>query len=80
MKKLVLACVALAAVAIASGASAQQKDEKGTVTIAVTTIYGRAPRPSAAVEVSRAKMTLPLKPLDGPSAAKVAAAATKSPF
>jgi hypothetical protein len=77
MKKLAMACIALSTFAIAGGASAE---EKGTVTIAVTTIYGRTPRPSAAVEVSRAKMTLPLKPLDGPSASSVTASATKSPF
>ena len=77
MKKLTLALALFAVVAIAGTASA---DEKNVTTLPITTIYGRPGRPSAALEVSRVKMTLPLAPLAGPSADSALAAGKKDPF
>ena len=69
---------ALTVVAISPRASAE---EAGSVTTLRTTIVvGRYVRPSAAIEVARAKPEIKLKGLQDPKIEKILRAAAKAPF
>jgi hypothetical protein len=54
--------------------------EKKATTLPVTTVYGRAARPTAAIEVSRVRMTLPATTPTLSGASKITDAAKKDPF
>jgi hypothetical protein len=75
----VIAAVSLVALTFAGQASA---DEKGTVTMKITTIVGKPTRPSVVVEIARAKPEIKLSNLQDPAVEKAvrAAAGAKTPL
>lgn len=75
--RIVFASFALASLAVASTAAA---DEKGTLTMKTTTVVGNAKRPSVVIEVSRAKVEIKLADLQDPAVEKIVRAASKAPF
>ena len=70
--------VAVASLAVASTAAAE---EKGNVTTLKTTVVvGRYVRPSVVIEVARATPAIKLKDLNDPKVEKILRAAAKAPF
>lgn len=78
MNRLVVACAALSSFALVAIAGDASADEKGTTTLPVTTVHGRRAHPGVTIEIARARMTLPPRPLERPHAA--APAAKKAPL
>lgn len=80
MKSKLIAAVAFALVAVASGdASAQQKGG-GVITINEVTIVGRVQKPVASVDVSKIQPKLTLAELRQPFLDRIEDAARKDPF
>ena len=78
MKHAVLAFAALGLVTLAGSASA---DETASVTTLKTVVVvGHRARPSAAIEVARAKPEIKLKDLNDPKIEKIMRAAANAPF
>ena len=72
---------ALFAVACASGvAGAQEKKQRGVITLAEVTITGRIQKPIAAVDVSRIQPKLTLAELRQPFLDRIEQAIYKEPF
>jgi len=69
--------VCLASLSLASVAAA---DETGSVTLRTTTVVGTYHRPSAVIEVARARPEIKLKDLQDPKVEKIMRAAANAPF
>lgn len=74
------AAVGLAIVAVGATASAQEKKQRGVITLAEVTITGRIQKPIAAVDVSRIQPKLTLAELRQPFLDRIEQAIYKEPF
>ncbi|HSO35558.1 MAG TPA: hypothetical protein VLT33_23680 [Labilithrix sp.] len=78
MRRISLAVgLCLASFLLASVAAAE---ETGSVTLKTTTVVGTYRRPTAVIEVARAKPELKLKDLQDPKVEKIMRAAANAPF
>jgi hypothetical protein len=74
------ALVMLASLVTVSGASAQEKGQRGVITLAEVTITGRVQKPIAAVDVSRIQPKLTLAELRQPFLERIEKAVLRDPF
>ena len=73
--------LAVGSLAIASVPRAAAADETpGTITLKTTTVVGTHRRPTAVIEVARAKPEIKLKDLQDPKVEKIMRAAANAPF
>ena len=72
--------LAVACLGLVSSAAADEAAKPGTIRLKPTTVVGSYKRPSAVIEVARAKPEIKLSDLADPAVEKVLRAATKSPF
>jgi hypothetical protein len=76
--------LAVASLAVASYEGRAAADETvtkpGTITLKTTTVVGSYRRPSAVIEVARAKPEIKLSDLSDPAVEKIIRAASKAPF
>jgi hypothetical protein len=80
-KRALSALSVMSLVLFAGQASADDTVSKpGSTTLKTTIIVGRNARPSAVVEISRAKPEIKLSDLQDPAVEKIVRAASKSPF
>jgi hypothetical protein len=78
---LVAASASLAAASYEGRAGADETATKpGTITLKTTTVVGSYRRPSAVIEVARAKPEIKLSDLADPAVEKIIRAASKAPF
>lgn len=77
-KRTLTVLLGLASLAIAASASAEET--ASVTTLKTTVVVGRHVRPSAAIEVARAKPEIKLKDLQDPKVEKIMRAAAKAPF
>jgi hypothetical protein len=71
----------MSVVLFAGQASADETvSQPGSTMLKTTVVVGRNARPSAVVEISRAKPGIKLSDLQDPAVEKIIRAATKSPF
>ncbi len=63
-----------------SGTASKAVSKPGTITLKLTTVVGNPKRPSAVIEVARAKPEIKLADLNDPAVEKIIRAASKAPF
>lgn len=74
------ALVGLVALGVSASASAQEKKQRGVITLAEVTITGRIQKPIAAVDVSRIQPKLTLAELRQPFLDRIEQAIYQEPF
>ena len=77
-KQVLMALSVLGLVTLCGSASAEEKDN--VTTLKTIIVVGNRARPSAAIEVSRAKPEIKLKDLQDPKVEKIMRAAANAPF
>lgn len=78
--KLVATALAAALALASTAAGAEEKGQRGVITLAEVKIVGRVQKPIAAVDVSKLSPTLQLAELRQPFLDRIEKAITKDPF